>query len=71
MLQDVFDRLSSLGLAPTRIGYEVHVNVAGTGYAVADAPLRVREKGRLQDGRPCGDVEEVLALLGVERARSA
>jgi hypothetical protein len=65
MLQDVFDRLVTLGLGRVWVGYEVHVDVASFRYAIADKPLRVRERGSLRDARLCSNVREVFRVVGV------
>jgi hypothetical protein len=65
MLQVVFDRLVALRLGPVWVGYEVHVDAASVRYAIADKPLRIRERGSLREARLCSNVREVFRVLGV------
>jgi hypothetical protein len=71
MLRDVYDMLWSGGLEPRWVDGEVHVEIRGRSFAVADSPrgVTIRKQHIASPAETiadvCGDRRQVLSALGL------
>lgn len=71
MLQDVYDELRMRRLEPRWVGDEVHVEVHGRAFAVADHPqgVSVRKQHTVSQAEAVADIcarpEQAIAALGL------
>ena len=67
MLEDLFDLLLLRRLDPARVDGDVHVDVLGRSYAVAEHPLGLSVQRRVPQAVAivCEGIEAALAILGL------